>query len=338
VGATGASTAGTGSTGSTASAATSGGSVLATPSGTQLYSISQPSGPSYVGDLTPQNAAWWQNAGATVTPSTGAPPTPRAGAALYSITQSSSSNPTAPDYVGDLTPADVAWWQNAGATVTPYTAPAAAASSATTATSATSATSGASSSSSLTTNPVTGQSFTGSGITAVQPNFPLYPSASTLSSALADAIAGAASDADWTVINQAVQAGILSPTSQPGYALVIEQAQQWAAGRAANPSQLLSQALSDALNGTPTLQEWALINQAINAGLLNPTSEPQYATIIQRARAIANAQATSLSQIPNNQTAYNTLIHGLPAFAEGSSSTPAGAILVGEDDRRVLRL
>jgi hypothetical protein len=212
-----------------------------------------------------------------VTPFSGSLPTPRSGAALYSINQSSASNPTAPNYIGDLTPADVAWWQNAGATVTPYTAPAAAASSATL---ATTATSGASSSSSLTTNPVTGQSFTGSGITAVQPNFPLYPSASALSSALAHAVAGAASDADWTVINQALQAGILSPTSQPGYALVIEQAQQWAAGRAANPSQLLSQALSDALNGTPTLQEWALINQAINAGLLNPTSQPQYATII----------------------------------------------------------
>jgi hypothetical protein len=316
------------STAGTGSATTSNGTGLATPAGTQLYSISQPSGPSYVGDLTPQNLAWWQNTGATVTPSTGAPPTPRAGAALYSITQSSSSNPTAPDYIGDLTPADVAWWQNAGATVTPYTAPAAAASSATL---ATTATSGASSSSSLTTNPVTGQSFTGSGVTAVQPNFPLYPSASTLSSALAAAVAGDASDADWTVINQAVQAGILSPTSQPGYALVIEQAQQWAAGRAANPSQLLSQALSDALNGTPTLQEWALINQAINAGLLNPTSQPQYATIIQRARVIANAQASSLSQIPNTQTAYNTLIKGLPAFAEGTGSTPAGAILVGEE-------
>ena len=187
----------------------------------------------------------------------------------------------------------------------------------------------------LTTNPVTGQSFTGSssGITAVTPNFPLYPSASTLSNALADAIAGRATAADWATINQALQAGILNPTEQPGYALVIEQAQQWAAGQAIDPSLGLAQALSDAVNGTPTLQEWALINQAVNAGILSPTAQPQYATIIQRARNIANAQATSLSSIPNPQTAYSTVIGGVPAFAAGTSlynGTPAGPILVGE--------
>jgi hypothetical protein len=182
----------------------------------------------------------------------------------------------------------------------------------------------------ITSNPVTGQSFTGNGITAVTPNFPTFPSASTLSNALADAIASHATAGDWATINQAVQAGILNPANQPGYALVIAQAQQFAAGQAINPSAGLSQALSDAVNGTPTLQEWALINQAVNAGILSPTAQPQYATVIQQARKIANAQAISLSQIPNNQTAYNTVINGLPAFASGTESTPPGMVLVGE--------
>jgi hypothetical protein len=89
---------------------------------TPLYNITQPSGPSYVGNLTVTNVAWWQNAGATVTPYTGTLPTPRAGAALYAIIQpGSATNPDIPNYIGDLEPADVTWWENAGATVTLYT-------------------------------------------------------------------------------------------------------------------------------------------------------------------------------------------------------------------------
>jgi hypothetical protein len=131
-------------------------------------------------------------------------------------------------------------------------------------------------------------------------------------------------------INQAIQAGILNETLQPGYALVIEQAQAWASGQQTNPSNALAQALSDAVNGTPSSQEWALINQAVNSGILSPVAQPQYAAVIRQARIIANAQAVSLSQIPNNQTDYNALINGLPRFAEGSPGTPPGLIMVGE--------
>lgn len=184
--------------------------------------------------------------------------------------------------------------------------------------------------SSLTSNPITGQAFTGSGITSIQPNYPVYPSSSALSNALSDAIGGTASSADWQSINQALQAGILNPANQPGYALVIEQAQQWAAGQAINPGAGLQKALQDAVTGTPSLPEWALINQAVNSGIISPTANPQYSAVIQQARKIANAQATSLSEIPNNQTAYNTVINGLPAFSAGTDATPPGMILVGE--------
>ncbi|MGB9649538.1 MAG: hypothetical protein WA709_06245 [Stellaceae bacterium] len=89
------------------------------PPGTDLYSITQPSGPSYVGALTPNNLEWWLVSGATVVPYTGTLPTPRPGASLYEITQ-----PIGPSYIGDLLPADVVWWQtNTAATVTPYSAP-----------------------------------------------------------------------------------------------------------------------------------------------------------------------------------------------------------------------
>ncbi len=92
---------------------------------TPLYSIAQPNAPSYVGNLTPANVAWWQNngaAGTTVVPYTGVLPTPRAGASLYQIIQpGSASDPLVPNYIGDLLPADVTWWQTqAGASVTIY--------------------------------------------------------------------------------------------------------------------------------------------------------------------------------------------------------------------------
>jgi hypothetical protein len=182
-----------------------------------------------------------------------------------------------------------------------------------------------------TTNPATGASLgTSSGITAVVVNYPTYPSSTTLRAALADAIAGNPTADDFTAINEAIQAGILDPNSQPGLALVIAEAETWAAGRSVNPGALLSQALSDALTGTPTLAEWALINEAVDAGILSPSVQPQYSTVINAARTIANAQATSLSQIPDNVTAYNTTINGRPAFAGGSGGTPPGPILVGE--------
>jgi hypothetical protein len=92
----------------------------------------------------------------------------------------------------------------------------------------------------------------------------------------------------------------------------------------------LQAALSAAVTGTPTTQQWALINQAVNAGILSPVAQPQYSTVIRQARAVANAQAVSLSQIPDNQTRYNTVLNGLPAFAAGTDGTPAGTILVGE--------
>lgn len=188
----------------------------------------------------------------------------------------------------------------------------------------------------ITSNPVTGAAFTGSGITAITPNFPVYPSASTLSTALSDAIAGSATGADYAAINQGVLAGILNAADQPQYASAITAAAQYAAGQTVSPSAPLAQALSDALSGTPTLTEWATIIQAVNSGLIDPVSDPQYATVIQRARAVANAQATSLSQIPNNQTAYFTAINGLPAFAAGSTATPPGPILVGEKGPEVI--
>jgi hypothetical protein len=80
-------------------------------------------GPSYVGNLTPANVAWWQNVvGATVVPYNGTLPTPRQGAALYQIIQpASATNFLIPNYIGDLLPADVTWWQTqAGASVTLY--------------------------------------------------------------------------------------------------------------------------------------------------------------------------------------------------------------------------
>jgi hypothetical protein len=89
---------------------------------TALYFITQPIGPTYVGDLTPANLAYWQGlTGITVTPYAGTLPTPRPGASLYQIIQpGAASDPTVPGYVGDLTAADVAWWQSTGSTVTPY--------------------------------------------------------------------------------------------------------------------------------------------------------------------------------------------------------------------------
>ncbi len=88
----------------------------AAPQPPKLYTITQQNGPSYVGSLTEENAKWWQNTGATLTPYTGAAPTARTGASLYQITQQGS----APSYVGDLTQDDIGYWKNAGATVTPY--------------------------------------------------------------------------------------------------------------------------------------------------------------------------------------------------------------------------
>ena len=83
----------------------------------QLYAITQPGGgPSYVGALTTDDVAWWQGAGATLTPYTGAAPATRQGATLYQITQPGGG----PSYVGDLTASDASWWQGAGASLTPY--------------------------------------------------------------------------------------------------------------------------------------------------------------------------------------------------------------------------
>jgi hypothetical protein len=58
--------------------------------------------------------------------------------------------------------------------------------------------------------------------------------------------------------------------------------------------------------------------------------------VIQAARIIANAQAQSLSATPNPVVAYNTLIGGLPGFAGGTSSIPAGFSLVGEEGPELL--
>ncbi len=88
----------------------------AAPQPPKLYTITQQNGPTYVGSLTEENAKWWQNTGATLTPYSGAQPTARTGASLYQITQQG----TGPSYVGDLTQDDVGYWKNAGATVTAY--------------------------------------------------------------------------------------------------------------------------------------------------------------------------------------------------------------------------
>jgi hypothetical protein len=97
-------------------------SVLVGP-GTPLYLISNTiNAPTYVGNLTPANVAWWQSQGNTVVPYNGILPTPRPGAALYQIiTPQAAANFLIPTYIGDLEPADVLWWQqNAGASVTLY--------------------------------------------------------------------------------------------------------------------------------------------------------------------------------------------------------------------------
>jgi len=136
------------------------------------------------------------------------------------------------------------------------------------------------------------------GITAISPTFPTFPSNSALQTALTDALGGQATTTDWETINQAVQAGILSAANQPGYATVITAAAQWAqqqtAGVAANQPSPLTQALNDALQGVASPPEWATINQAINAGIINPTTMPQYATVIEQARVIERPALGSL--------------------------------------------
>lgn len=172
------------------------------------------------------------------------------------------------------------------------------------------------------------------GITAVSPVYPNYPSAAQLTTALNKANTGTASGQDYTYILEAVHAGILNPATNPQFTQAITAAEQYASGQSAGiqggqPSPLMS-ALTRAQQGQAVQSDWLLINEAVNAGIINPATMPQYAQVIQGAREIANAQAESLASAPDLVAAYQALIQGLPHFAAGTAATPPGWILVGE--------
>ena len=172
---------------------------------------------------------------------------------------------------------------------------------------------------------------TGSALTAAPPA--PNPTGPQISAAIGDILAGNASAGDYGTIDSAVTAGIISATAQPQFAGVIAAAGQWAANQAAGvtagvPSPLTS-ALSNAVAGAATPSDWALINYAANAGIIDPT-DPQYANVVQAARTIANANAAQLAQQPSLVSANATVTAGVTPFAAGTIGTPPGPILVGE--------